>query len=159
PAHDYLHRLYRETDLICLGRTTTDFQTLPFGLVAAKVPDLSAHEFINPSPMSALSGLTQEGNYSPHTKSNTGPRVYGVVEVDDGTALEHVALLNYLASKLPLVMMVFSGNASIHGWFKTSHIAEEQVKEFYDIAISLGADPRMFSVCQFARLPIGKHAT
>src|SRR5262249_16599953 len=96
PTTAYLRQLYRETDLICLGRTATNFQTLPLGLIIENVPDLSDHEFINPSPMSALSGLTGEGGWSAHTKNNTGPRVYGVVEFDGGTPLEHAAILRYL---------------------------------------------------------------
>jgi hypothetical protein len=160
PAVAYLRQLYRKIDLICVGRTTTNFQTLPLDLIPGQISDLSEYEFVNPSPMSALSGLTDEGNSSAHCKSNTGPRVYGVVEFDGGMPVEHAAILSYLGSKLPLVMMVFSGNKSLHGWFKTSHVTDENfVREFYQTAVSLGADSRMFSACQFTRLPMGTHPT
>jgi hypothetical protein len=160
PAHDYLHQLYRETDLICLGRTASDFRT---GVVVSIRKNhgnfLSMLQFINPSPMSAAAGLSAEGNWSAHTKSNTGPRVYGVVELDIGTVPEHATILTYLASKLPLVMMVFSGNKSFHGWFKTSHVTEDEVLEFYQLAVRLGADSKLHSPCQFTRLPMGTHGT
>jgi hypothetical protein len=67
-------------------------------------------------------------------------------------------MLKYLATKLPLVLLVFSGNASLHGWFKTSGVTKEILGEFYDKAVSLGADSKMFSPCQFTRLPMGTHA-
>jgi hypothetical protein len=109
--------------------------------------------------MSAATGLTAEGNWSAHTKNNTGPRVYGAVEFDVGTVPEHASLLIYLASKLPLVMMVFSGNKSLHGWFKTSHVTENEVLEFYQLAVRLGADSKLHSPSQFTRLPMGTHGT
>ena len=39
-------------------------------------------QFIVPSPMCALSGVTQDGRASAHTKQNTGPRHYLVIEFD-----------------------------------------------------------------------------
>jgi hypothetical protein len=157
PPLTYLRTLYKGNDLLCIGRTAVKFRTLPLSSIPEDDKDLALCEFINPSPMSAVVGLTAYGVQSEHAKSNTGPRVYGVIEFDNGTPLEHAAILKYLATKLPLAMMVFSGNASLHGWFKTSYAAEEMVKKFYEEAVLLGADPKMFSACQFSRLPMGRH--
>jgi hypothetical protein len=159
PALAYLHKLYRKGDLLCIGRTASEFRTVPLSSMHADAFDLSSCEFINPSPMSAMAGLTADGCYSEHSKSNTGPRVYGVIEFDDGTPLEHAAILRYLATKLPLVIVVFSGNASLHGWFQTSHASDQMVEAFYREAVSLGADPMLFSPTQFTRLPMGRHGS
>jgi hypothetical protein len=159
PALTYLYRLYRQEDLLCIGRTAYEFRTAPLFSMRADSHDLSSCEFVNPSPMSAGVGLTAEGYYSQHSKSNTGPRVYAVIEFDDGELHEHAAILKHLATRLPLVMVVFSGNSSLHGWFKTSHVTEEAVEKFYQEAVSLGADSVLFSPCQFTRLPMGRHKT
>jgi hypothetical protein len=152
-ATQALARLYRPQDLVCVGRTATDFETRP--LDTLREPETL--EFINPSPMSALFGATQGGRFSAHAKSNTGPRVYAVVEFDFGEWYEHAILHRFLATRLPLVTTVYSGATSLHGWFNCAHASEEQVKNFYSIAASLGADTKMFSACQFTRLPGGRH--
>lgn len=154
-AAEALALLYRPQDLVCVGRTATDFETRP--LDTLREPE--ALEFINPSPMSRLFGETKDGRTSAHARSNTGPRVYAVIEFDSGEWWEHAALHKFLATRLPLVMMVHSGATSVHGWFKTSHVSEEQVTDFYHTAVSLGADPKMHSPCQFSRLPGGRHCS
>lgn len=157
-THDYLCMLYRQTDLLCIGKTAYEFRTIRLGEIPRESRDLHLCEFINPSPMSAVAGVTMTGEWSQHTKANTGPRVYGVIEFDSGEAIEHAAFHRFLATKLPLVMLVLSGGKSLHGWYKTSHVSEAQVEEFYKMAVMLGADPKMFSVCQFSRLPMGRNA-
>lgn len=157
PALYFLRILYRPTDLICIGQTSFNFRTLAMGEIPDTVKDLDECEFINPSPMIARAGLTVSDNYSSHAKANTGPRVYAVVEFDDGHPREHVAILRFLSHKLPLTMMVYSGKTSIHGWFKCNHVTEDEVVQFYAMAIELGADPKMFSPTQFSRLPSGRN--
>jgi hypothetical protein len=157
-ALTYLQSLYRGDDLLCIGKTAYEFRTVRLRDIPGDNRDLSSCEFINPSPMSAIAGLTETGRWSEHAKSNTGPRVYSVVEFDIGELYEHASILKYLALKLPLVMIVYSGSSSLHGWFKTTHATEEIVERFYQEAVSLGADPKMFSPSQFSRLPMGRHA-
>jgi hypothetical protein len=156
-AADYLEKLYREEDLLCVGYTAFAFYTRPLKGLLASHKDLLGIQFINPSPMSAVAGLTADGKYSEHCSSNVGPRVYVVVEFDDDSWLEHAALLKFLATKLPLVMMVFSGGQSLHGWFKTAHVMEHDVLAFYELAVRLGADPKLYSPCQLARVPMGRN--
>jgi hypothetical protein len=115
PALAYLRKLYRENDLLCIARTAQKFRTMPLSSIFEDNEDLALCEFINPSPMSSVFGRTAYGIQSQHTKSNTGPRVYGVIEFDDGTLLEHAAILKYLATRLPLVMMAFFGQC-IASW-------------------------------------------
>lgn len=154
----YLHSLYRETDLLCIGKTSYEFRTVRLHDIPQNNQDLHLCEFINPSPMSSYAGLTESGDWSEHAKANTGPRVYGVIEFDSGEPHEHAAILKYLGTKLRLVMMVFSGGKSLHGWFKTTHATEKILEGFYQEAVSLGADSKMFSPTQFSRLPMGWNA-
>jgi len=155
----FLDYLYRPEDLICIGRSAFQFKTLPLHEIPEGSKDLHLCEFINPSPMSAIAGLTTDERWSEHARSNTGPRIYGVIEFDDGTPPTHAAILKHLATRLPLVMIVFSGKTSLHGWFLTSGLDSEAVRRFYAEAIELGADPKMFSPCQFSRLPGGTNGS
>lgn len=159
PVLTWLRMLYREEALLCIGKTAFEFRTVQLGDLLRAKADLSLCEFINPSPMSAVVGKTLEGNDSFHSRSNTGPRVYGVIEFDYGTVGEHIAILKCLATQLSLVMIVFSGSKSCHGWFNTLSVPEEKVLEFYKLAVSLGADPKMYSTCQFTRLPMGTNSS
>lgn len=154
---DYLDMLYRQTDLLCIGKTAYEFRTVRLEDIPEENKDLGMCEFINPSPMSDAAGITASGDWSAHAKSNTGPRVYSVIEFDSGELHEHAAILKYLAKHLPLVMMVYSGSKSVHGWFNTAQINEPQVEAFYREAVMLGADPKMFSPTQFSRLPMGRN--
>lgn len=154
----YLHSMYREDNLLCIGKTATEFRTVRLCDIPADNRDLSMCEFINPSPMTSVAGLTADEEWSEHAKSNTGPRVYSVIEFDMGEPREHASILKYLATRLPLMMIVYSGSTSLHGWFKTSHADEPFVEKFYKEAVMLGADPKMFSPCQFSRLPMGTNA-
>ena len=65
----------------------------------------------------------------------------------------------YLARQLPLVMLVHSGNRSVHGWFHIAAGADDAIGSslhgFMKLAVSLGADRAMWTPCQFARMPNG----
>ena len=150
-----LHILFHPDDLLCIGFTATDFQTVRLAEINESL--LEQIEFINPSPMSAHIGLTEGKNWSYHSRANTGRRVYAVIEFDSGEIREHVAILRWLSKRLPLVMAVHSGSVSLHGWFKCSHVSEQEVTEFYKEAVSLGADSKMYSPSQFSRMPMGRN--
>jgi hypothetical protein len=154
---DYLDMLYPQTALLCIGKTSYEFRTVRLEDIPEENRDLHTCEFITPSPMSSVAGLTEAGDWSEHARSNTGPRVYAVIEFDFGESHEHAAILKYLAKLLPLVMIVYSGGKSLHGWFKSSHANEHQMQTFYKEAVMLGADPKMFSPTQFSRLPMGRN--
>ena len=62
-------------------------------------------------------------------------------------------LHEHLAREFPLCMLVYSGNESLHGWYATLRPWELMTE-----AASLGADTRLWSVCQFTRMPWGVHA-
>lgn len=144
--------LFPGNPLLCCGKSNSDFDTKPRESWRS---ELSALQLIVPSPMLATTGLTKEGKKSAHTLSNTGPRRFLVVEFDIGTIDEHAALLLHLASRAPLVLAVHSGGKSLHGWFYCAGQAEEKLRRFMEYAVSLGADSRLWTPCQFCRMPDG----
>src|SRR4029077_4454561 len=110
---------------------------------------------IVPSPMSAQTGRTQEGEESEHTLENTGPRRFLVIEQDSGSVDEQSAILLHLAERAPLALAVHSGSKSIHGWFFAAGQPEERLRAFMRYAVSLGADRATWTRSQFVRMPGG----
>jgi hypothetical protein len=117
---------------------------------------LDKQQFIVPSPMSAAYGVTQSGDKSMRTLANTGPRRFLVVEFDQGNFDEHSKLLFHLSGFVPLVLVVHSGNKSLHGWFHCNGQGEEKINEFFRYAVSLGADRATWTPCQWVRMPDGR---
>jgi hypothetical protein len=105
--------------------------------------------------MTSVHGKTKEGNKSQHTLSNTGPRRFLVVEQDAGLPDEQAAVLVHLAKRAPLVLAVFSGGKSIHGWFFCAGQTEERLRAFMNFAVELGADRATWTRSQFVRMPDG----
>lgn len=159
----YLGEMYRENDFVCIGETayqfTTHLRPVQQTLVAAR-----ACEYVNPSPMTAEFGITKDvdltGNRraSAHCLDNCGPKTWQVVEFDHGTVAEHVALHWFLAKSAPLALLVYSGGKSLHGWYNVRGRSEADVAAFFGSAVQLGADPKMWSRCQFSRLPAGRNS-
>jgi hypothetical protein len=131
--------------------TVTYYQVLAL----TRPPYPKRPNFINPSPMSKPFGVTLEGRQSAHCLDNTGPKVYQVIEFDFGPAHEHAAILYHLGTKLPLILMVYSGGKSMHGWFNVRTTPDSILADFFHEAVSLGADPKMWSKSQFSRMPCG----
>lgn len=156
PWH-YLSRLYRDNDFICLGQTAYEFGTQRRDLWAGPMVHYE-YEYISPNPMKFEWGFTKSKEPSMHCLDNCGPKVFQVVEFDFGGAVEHAALLRWLATKIPLVLIVFSGGKSLHGWFNVKGRTEADVLAFFHDAVSLGADPKMWSPVQFSRLPAGTNS-
>ncbi len=152
--------------------------------------NLSAYQFIVPSPMSRVWGQTKNDKPSQRCHDNTGPRRFLVIEFDfkaisekdmchvngttkdasafkmgrmvarlndDGITVHDVcaALIGHLAGYIPPVMVVHSGGKSLHGWFYCAGVEESIVRSLMHFAVSLGADLRTWSRCQFVRMPGG----
>jgi len=145
--------LFPGNPLLCCGSSNSKFDTRSREEWRG---ELSALAVIVPSPMTARSGLTQEGKESAHALSITGPRRFLVVEQDHGDVDEHAALLFHLAENAPLVLAVHSGGRSLHGWFAVQGRTEEQLKQFMCYCVSLGADPATWTRSQFVRMPDGR---
>jgi hypothetical protein len=56
--------------------------------------------------VTALAGTNQEGKRSVRCTDNTGPRQHIITEFDSGSLDEQAALLLYLATLLPLILVV-----------------------------------------------------
>ena len=144
--------LFPSNPLLCCGKSNWEFDTRPREDWRGQ---LAALQFIVPSPMSAMEGVTKDGKPSRHTLSNTGPRRFLVCEFDEGTLDEQAALLLHLACYAPLVCVAHSGGKSLHGWFLVEGLAEERTEKFFRYAVSLGADYATWIRSQFVRMPDG----
>lgn len=152
-AEQFIDVLFPGDPLLCCGWSQSRFDTMPRSQWRGK---LAAMQFIVPSPMTSLTGHTKDGRISAHTLENTGPRRFLIAEFDTGTTDQHAALLFYLAQYAHLVLAVFSGGKSLHGWFFAHGQPENKVRQFFRLAVSLGADRATWTPSQFVRLPEGR---
>lgn len=93
-TEEIIDQLFPGNPLLCCGKSSQEFDTKPREDWCGQ---LSTLQFIVPSPMSALTGLTKDGKESKHALANTGARRFLVCEFDTGTPDEHAALLIHLA--------------------------------------------------------------
>ncbi|HEX5218809.1 MAG TPA: hypothetical protein VFZ59_04525 [Verrucomicrobiae bacterium] len=147
-----IDQLFPGNPLLCCGKSNSVFNTKPRNEWRGK---LSMLALIVPSPMSAITGMTQDGKQSEHALSNTGARRFLVCEFDSGTEDEQAALLRHLGESVPLVCVAHSGGKSLHGWFFVADVPEDEVRCFFNYAVSLGADRRLWTRSQFTRMPDG----
>jgi hypothetical protein len=147
-----IDRLFAADALLCCGTSNSDFDTRPRDEWRGTLSQLS---LIVPSPMTALTGTTQDGKESAHSLDNTGSRRFLVIEQDNGDADEQSAILLHLAKSAPLALAVHSGSKSIHGWFYCAGQPEERLQRFMRYAVSLGADHATWTRSQFVRMPGG----
>ena len=148
-----LERLFSGDPLVCLGWDVETFDTLP--LSQWKRPEVM--QLVVPSPMSARTGLRQGGTgESAHTLANTGPRRHLVVDFDDRAGSDiHAATAFYLGTLLPLVLVVHTAGKGLHAWFLSHGRTDEELLPFFSLAVECGADSRMWTRSQFARVPDG----
>lgn len=160
----YLQKIYRETDYVCVAPVSSKFTTKKRPEIEKIVTD-SPHEYINPSAMVDEFGLTKDFDQatgqrkvSAHCLDNTGPKTWQVVEFDSGEVRDHVSLHWHLAQSAPLALLVYSGGKSLHGWYNVRGWNEYKISDFFGKAVQIGADPKMWSRCQFSRLPAGRNS-
>jgi hypothetical protein len=151
-TEDIIDHLFPGNLLLCCGESSSVFDTRPREEWRG---DLVRLQFVVPSPMSKVEGLTKDGKPSRHCLDNTGPRRFLVVEFDQGTTDDHAALLIHLAGYAAMVCAVHSGGKSLHGWFLVADLPAEKVLRFFRYAVSLGADPATWTRSQFVRMPDG----
>jgi hypothetical protein len=150
----WLERAFDPADFVCLGYGQYTFQTAPRAR-ACELSEQYSFEYVNPNAMTAEAGLTRDGTVSAHCLANTGPRRRLIIEFDAGTLAEHAACLRWLSRAMRLELVVWSGGKSLHGWFDVRGRVEEQAAAFFVEAVRVGADARLWSPCQFVRLPAG----
>lgn len=176
-AEEYVDLLFPGNPLLCVGSRMNVAETMPREDLRGS---LGTRQFIVPSVMSAAAGKTQEGNLSPRTLTNTGPRSFLVIECDfsykkaDGSVTAEAPLLRdlaaagvtvadlcaavllWLARIAPLAMIVSSGGKSLHGWFPCHRQPEDKLRRFMRYAVLVGADFHTWTPCQFVRMPEGQ---
>lgn len=149
--------LFPPDALLCCGTSAWRFDTKPR---AEWRGHLDKQQFIVPSPMSARHGQKKDGTgLSAHTLNNTGPRRFLVVEFDQGSLDHQAALHLHLLRQAPLVMAVYSGRKSLHGWYYCQNVEETLTRHFFEFAVRLGADSKTWTRSQFVRMPWGLRTT
>jgi hypothetical protein len=115
-------------------------------------------EFVVPNPMSNGTGKTRDGKPSTRCLDNVKERWFLVIEFHDLRLESQEKLLWHLGKLRRLVMVVYSGRKSLHGWFEVRGDSEEGSMEFFRYAVSLGADKEMRKLCQWTRIPRGTNS-
>lgn len=152
-TNELLVKLFPSDCLLCAGMALNWATTKPLAEWLAE--DMSAYQFIVPSPMKALTGLNKVGKVSPRCNDNTGPRRFLDVEFDNGTTDEQAAIIGWLARQAPLVIALFSGGKSLHAWFNVANAPQAKQESFFKRACQLGCDPITWTPSQFVRMPDG----
>ena len=175
-TEEILETLFPGNPLLCFGRTPYSFSTRPREYWRGSRE--SDFQFIVPNPMIKETGVGKDGKESKRCLANTGPRRFLVTEFDISEKSEewgpyvrdwkakgisvldaNVALILELARRglprLPLVLAVYSGGKSIHGWWYCAGQSDDTLKKFWYYALTLGADPRTWLRSQFIRMPDG----
>lgn len=143
--------LFPGNPFLCCGWARHRFETRP-RCDWYKMQEL---EFIVPSPMKARQGITLDGKLSAHSRDNTGPRRFIVIDQDNADIDTQAAILLYLAGKAPMALALHSAGKSLHGWFYCHGQPEEKIRAFMEEAVSLGADRNTWTRSQFVRMPDG----
>ena len=161
-TEEVIDHLFPENPLICVGDSMDRFKTGDREFFRGT---LSSKALIVPSPMSARQGKVKgKDRLSDHTLENTGPRMFIIIEQDkiSGAKIhlnQQAAVIGHLATKAPLIMVVHSGGKSLHAWFYCHGKDEKQLRNFMEYAVSLGADPALWTKSQFVRMPGGTRQT
>ena len=160
PTLEILRMLFTNDPLLCVGESKERFRTRRLSAYRVAPALLSQAQFITPSPMKSQWGETKNGTLSQHCESNTGPRRFLIVEIDDASVTkdQQSGIICHLAELAPLVAVVDSGNRSLHAWFFVSGQSEatdSRLRQFFDYACCLGADPALSRSFQFVRMPNG----
>lgn len=154
PPAVVLEKLYRPDDYLCLAPGADQYPVLRFcrwwcNLSVARLDSMS---MIVPNPMFLRPGVKKSGGKSWRTLDNTGPRRYQVIEFDEGVKEDQIKRHIWLSQYAYLVLLVDSGGKSIHGWYRAHAVLSDQ-QNFFAQATRVGADPVMWTRCQYTRTP------
>jgi len=150
---DVLPALFPNDPLVCVGWDVNRFSTLP---LSAILPNAHVAPFIVANPMIS----ERAPNGSARSLANATPRHlrrHLVVEFDTGdTREQQAAVLSSLSTPaMPLVLAVWSGGKSIHGWFDVSIADPSLHVALFALAAHLGADETLFDMSKLVRMPGG----
>lgn len=178
-AEEIIDTLFPGNPLLCCAKGNREFVTRRREVWRGRLAGLP---LMVPNPMLSITGQTQSGRGSEHSKAATARRVYQVIEFDfselDKTGEETLwaslvrkwkqsgieiadacaGLILHLREQLPtLVCCIHSGGKSLHGWFRVlDKLTAPEQKRFMRLAVSLGADRATWIKSQFVRIPDGQ---
>jgi hypothetical protein len=109
-------------------------------------------QFITSNPVTGAVGLTQDGRPSLVAKNCFPQTKHVVVEFDAGDSATQATKVRFLADFAPLALALYSGNKSLHAWFRFDG-NETRAEEFRQLAAALGADPASLRRHQTVRCP------
>jgi hypothetical protein len=156
PTTEILDRLFSEGDpLLCMGESVDRFGTKPKSEFLNELAHPEANlPHLVPSTMSKLMGTTMAGKISARCRDNAGSLRFQVVDLDDEPDFDDQArILWHLKEFLPLIMILYSGNRSLHGWYLASECPAGRMGLFRSHAALLGADASLYRPEQAARTP------
>jgi hypothetical protein len=145
---EVLQRLFPDDPLICLA----PFPYKCFVKRRSEFYRIESLPFMVPQPMLPIA----VGARSPvgvRNKNTVGPRRHIVYESDNLDLDTQSAVIKRLSSELPLQVVVFSGNKSLHAWFRTEGRSEDELTPFTRLAILLGACNGSLHRAQLVRTP------
>ena len=138
--------------LICVGYKNGEYGFKRITKEFQEYKNLEYYAYVIPAFMTARSGMTQSGKTSAGAKSNTGERLFNVVDLDDPPPEEHSSILWELSKHREPALVLRTGGKGLHGWFP---VAEDD-DHFWHAAVLLGADVRIYkNKAQLVRLPNG----
>ncbi len=153
---EVLASLYKDDPWLCVGWRVHEFTSRR--LSEWQSMDLSGYERVCPNPFREPFLTKEDGSTSFKCNELVHYRKYLIIEFDEGTHDQQATRLGWLGKRFPMVMVVDSGNTSLHGWFRADHASLTRQRLFFEVALSLGADRAMWTISQFSRLPAGTNA-
>jgi hypothetical protein len=161
---EFLSELFRGDPLVTLGwKVPRDGEDVGIESETLHVSELKkrpvgecVREYVVPSPSLLKNGRRKDGEASRHSADMYPKRFYLIVEFDKASRDDAAAILLHLKQFAPLVMVVDSAGKSLHGWFDCARASDSVIEKFFSYAVRLGADPKMWDIWQYARLPHGE---
>ena len=152
--------LFPTDSLLCVAGEHYEAITAPRPQLRGYLDDL---QFIVPSPMSAMTGRTQDGAVSERCLDNAGRRRFLVMEFDlgpDTLDIQANLIWHLKEFEMPLTLVLWSGSKSLHAWWFVQGHNEDpndstSLFHFFRYATHLGADRATWLRCQCVRMPGG----
>jgi hypothetical protein len=107
-----------------------------------------------------LCPCTFKGKEKGRLALNVDIRKYVVFETDEmeGNFDGQAGLIDRLAEELPLKMVCWSGNKSLHAFFDANIPNKNRIQDFHDLVITLGGDRAVLRAAQMVRCPWGTNS-
>lgn len=149
---DVLPALFRPGETVVTGPDTYSAVATSLEHILGPAERL---QFICANPM-GQGGTTQTGRESVRCLDNVAETRHAVIEFDTEADREKQARYHAaLAQLAPLVLAVFSGGKSNHGWYNLTGLQPRERLHFWMAAAMLGADTALHNPAAWVRMPGG----